>query len=167
MNREGKENSRLKSQSSTIAIVLGVVVFVGIVMFMLTMPLSEQNLKQAEALHMNRFTSNLLISLTNMDTECGKMSDVMKGAYFGNPACTGRCNCITFFKKRVPGYMSVILNETGYTNLKYLIVLKSDQHAENIELGDSTANSRGSWEANTRTSWRGSDLEIKIYIAES
>jgi hypothetical protein len=155
----------MKSQSSVIAIVLMVVVFVSISMFLMTTLISQQQPAQSKAARMNRLASNMLVSLLRTDTDCGPVSDMIKGVC-GD--CVSHCDCRGFVHNRITPYMDKMLNETGYTNLKYSVVIKpTAASCSGIVLGDPSANEKGAWSANSKLSIYNAELDVKIYIIES
>jgi len=156
-----------KSQTTMVAMILVVMAFVFVTIFLLSMLIGQQATKITEARYMKRFASNLLVSLTRMKTSCGEMSDVIKGAYFGRPACQAGCDCEAFFKRKAPMYISQMLNESGYTGVDYLIVLETDASARKIQVGDAGAKAPGAWDAVARTAWHENTLQIRIYIKDS
>ena len=161
----------MKAQSTIIAMVLILIVFVSVMIFLLSMMISQQYVAQTKSLEMKRFASNLLTSLLRMDTDCGKVSDMIKGA-FDSTYCVGLggCDCENFVRTRIDPYVKRLLNETGYTNLRYTITIEPESlYTRKIDIGDTISEKelRRAWSARTRLNLYNTNLNVRIYMVES
>ena len=152
----------MKAQASMMAILIAMVLLIFIVIFMLTTSFNDEDFQSSRAEYRNLFASNLLLSLLNTDTECGKFSDMLKADYFGGGRCTDG------FTDRIDDYMTMVLNETGYTNYRWLIEAEPKDFIGGVTKtwGDETVkDSLGFWSPPpTILTWSGSPLEVKLYI---
>lgn len=133
----------MKSQSSMILIIIVLMMFVGIVVFLLSL---------ANTVSREGFTSlyvnNLLLSVMRtdtgyMDSKCKLVSDLVACACYTPDWMCGQMTCQRLANETVTKYMAFFGNQT--TSLKYLFVSTSEvvcRDAEGnpmtLEIGDSS-----------------------------
>jgi len=151
-----------KGQTSMIAIAIAVVMLVLIMIFMLSSALSSQAGQSTRSEYRNLFAHNALISVLRTDTECGILSDVLKGGYFGG----GRCDSRKFVESRIPAYMGLLLNATGHTDYEWFLEASPmNFRGEVLAIGSAAVKEAAErWDARTIVTWEGYQLEVKLYF---
>lgn len=149
-------------QTSMVAIMMGILMLMFIMIFLVLIPLDNQPIQNIRSEYRNLYAHSLLLSLLRLDTDCGQLSDVIKGAYFGG----GRCDSTQFLLDRMPSYVTGILFETGHPDYDwYLECSPKDFQGGVLAFGNpGVKESNVKWDARTMITWEGYQLEVIIYM---
>jgi len=152
----------MRGQSSMVAIVIAILMIVFIMVFLFSSLLGSQAGQTLKSEYRNLYAHNMLLSLLRTDTQCGVMSDVLKGAYFGG----GKCDSTQFIADRLPSYISSVLNATGHTDYDWFMEASPKNfQGTALAFGNPVVKeSLDRWDARTMITWEGYQLEVKIYV---
>jgi hypothetical protein len=152
----------MKGQTSMIAIVIAIVMVAFIALFMFTSTLTTQSSQSTRNEYRSLFATNLLLSMLNMETDCGPFSDFLENALEGVGGDCGKEE----FERRFPRYVDAVLNATGHTDYDwYFEVTPKDFVSTTYRLGNpAVTDTRGFWDATSIMTWGGNPLEVKLYI---
>ena len=156
----------MKGQTSMAAIVIAIVLLVFLAFFLFTTTEPAGN-AEAKLEYRNLFATNMLLSILNTQTpDCGSFSDMLKAEYFGG----GRCGDEAF-GERIGIYVKDILLLSGHTDYDWLIVASPNNFVGNKiswgkeELVDENGRAcLGCWTAETKLTWGGIMLAVKLYM---
>jgi len=152
----------MRGQTSMITIAIAIVMIVFIMIFLLTSSLVPQQSQTLKSEYRNLYAHNMLLSMLRMETRCGSISDVLKGAYFGG----GKCDSMPFLEARLPGYINSVLYATGNTEYEWFFeATPKDFQGSVLGFGNpAVKDSMEKWDARTMITWEDYQLDVKIYI---